>query len=301
MSAATAGARAAAAFQLTPDLLAGRTVIVTGGSMGIGRAAAEAVLQGGARVVIVARGAEALEETRAQLSRTYGDRVDAIAADVSDERAVTALFETVADRFGGIDGVVHAAAIAGPIGRIDEIEPAEWWHALEIDLFGTFLVARAAAIAMRGRGGRIVLLSGGGATAPMPRFSAYACSKAAVVRLTETLAQELAEENIAVNALAPGFVATRIHDSTLAAGERAGIEYLHATEKQLSEGGVPVEHPGKAAAFLLSDAARGINGRLLSAVWDDWAAWPERGAPLDSGDLFTLRRIVPRDRALSWQ
>ena len=278
--------------------LAGRTVVVTGGSMGIGYACAEAALAAGANVVIAARGEHALIAAADQLGAA---RVLARACDVTDGAQVDALFADAIDHFGVIDGVVHAAAVLGPIGEVTDVGEDEWFDAVRVDLFGTFLVARAAARALKRRGGKIVLLSGGGATAPFPRYSAYACSKAGVVRLAETLAEELAPYRIDVNALAPGFVATRMHEATLEAGVRAGEAYLRRTQEELERGGVPAALAAAAAVFLLSAESDGITGRLLAAPWDAWTKWPERVQDIRNSDVFTLRRIVPRDRGMEWQ
>lgn len=281
--------------------LEGRVVLVTGGSLGIGRACAAEALDAGARVMIAARGESALGEAAAALGAGREARVAAAVADVAEPAAVDALVASVVERFGRLDGLVHAAAVPGPIGPATEIDPAEWLEAVRIDLFGSFLVARAAARAMRRTGGgRIVLFSGGGATFPLENYTAYGCSKAAVVRLAETLAAELAPHNIAVNSLAPGFVATRIHDATLAAGARAG-ENLRRVQEELAGGGVPAALGARAAVFLLSDAAEGITGKLVAAPWDAWWAWPERLAELSGSELFTLRRILPTDRGRDWQ
>src|SRR5437867_1761397 len=130
-------------------------------------------------------------------------------------------------------------------------------EAIRINLFGTFLVARQACRLMKTRGGgRLVLFSGGGAATPFPHYTAYACGKAAVVRLTETLAQEMQPFNIQVNCVAPGFVVTRLHQETLVAGDRAGAAFLEQTKRQIESGGVPATVGAGAAAFLLSDAAR---------------------------------------------
>ncbi|HEX7050693.1 MAG TPA: SDR family oxidoreductase [Longimicrobiales bacterium] len=282
--------------------LSGRGCLVTGGSAGIGYACAAEALAAGARVVIAARGAEALEAARARLEDEYGaGRVYAVCADVGRERDVVALVDAATERLGRIDGLIHAAAVLGPIGRAVDVEPAAWWEAIRIDLFGTFLVAREVAKAMRGRGGRMVLLSGGGATSAFPNYTAYACAKVGVVRFAESLAAELEADGIAVNALAPGFVATRIHEATLAAGEAAGADYLRRTREELEAGGVPATLAARAAVFLLSDRAGGITGKLVSAPWDTWWEWPARSEALAGGDLFTLRRIVPRDRGMEWQ
>ncbi|HEX6938357.1 MAG TPA: SDR family oxidoreductase [Longimicrobiales bacterium] len=294
--------RGLAGLERERDDLSGKSVLVTGGSMGIGLACAEEALAAGARVMIAARGREALDAAAAGLAARHGaDRVHAAVADVGVEKEVDALVAAAVERMGGIDGVVHAAAVIGPIGPVLETDAAAWLDAVRVDLWGAFLVARAVGRVMRARGGgRMVLLSGGGATSPFPNYSAYACSKVGVVRLVETLAAELAGAGIEVNALAPGFVATRIHDATLEAGARAGAEYLARTRRELETGGVPAALAGRAAVFLLSDRAAGITGKLVAAPWDEWWTWPERREAVAGSDLFTLRRIVPSDRGLAW-
>lgn len=277
-------------------------MLVTGGSMGIGFACAQAVLAAGARVVIAARGEAGLMAAVDRLGSEHADRVHALAADVADPEAVEELLAGAVQWLGRLDGVIHAAAVQGVIGPALEVDADEWLETVRTNLFGSFLVARAAGRIMgREGGGRIVLFSGGGATSPFPNYSAYACSKVGVVRLTETLAAELEPHRIAVNCVAPGFVATRIHEATLAAGERAGAAYLQRTRDELARGGVPASLGASAAVFLLSDAAAGITGRLLAAPWDAWWEWPSRLDELRDSDLFTLRRIVPRDRGADWQ
>lgn len=290
------------ALELEPEDLSGRSVLVTGGSMGIGFACAEAVLGAGARVVIAARAADALDAAAEQLRAVHGHgRVHAVQADVSRAEDAERLAAEATERMGAIDGLVHAAAVIGPIGPLLDAPAEEWVRTVEINLVGSYRVVAAVGRVMREAGaGRIVLFSGGGGTSPFPNYSAYAASKAAVVRLAETLAVELEPHGVQVNALAPGFVATRMHEATLAAGERAGAEYLDRTRRELEAGGVPPELAARAAVFLLSDRADGITGRLLAAPWDAWWEWPERRAELEGSDLFTLRRIVPRDRGAAW-
>ncbi len=287
----------------TGAILAGRSVLVTGGSRGIGLACARAILEAGGKVLLAARGSDELERARGGLAERFGRRVAAEAGDVARPADVERWIRTASEAFGGLDGLLHAAAVPGPIGPSLDVDPQSWLEAVRVDLFGSFLAARAVARHMRERAaeGSLVLLSGGGATAPFPNYTAYACSKVAVVRLAETLGQELAPLGIRVNALAPGFVATGIHDATLEAGERAGEAYLQRTRLELERGGVPREVAAGAAVFLLSERSSGITGRLLAAPWDDWRHWPERGREIAAGDLFTLRRIVPRDRGADWQ
>src|SRR3989475_7844721 len=122
-----------------------------------------------------------------------------------------------------------------------------------------------------------------------------------VVRLVESLALEVVEHGIRVNCVAPGFVATRMHEQTLAAGEAAGLDYLARTKTELAKGGVPPSVAARTIAFLLSPAAEAITGRFVAATHDHWEQWPEHLAEIRGSDLFTLRRIVPRDRGMDWQ
>jgi NAD(P)-dependent dehydrogenase (short-subunit alcohol dehydrogenase family) len=283
--------------------LAGGAYAVTGGSMGIGLACVRELLRRGGAVAFCARGAGPLEEARAALAAEFpGAAVRAVPADVTDAAAVGRLLDA-AEALGGLRGVVHAAAELGPIGRVVDVEPAEWFDAVRTNLLGAFVVARAGAARFLERGvpGSIVLFSGGGATGPFPHFTAYACGKVGVVRLAETLAQEMADTGIRVNAVAPGFVATRMHQQTLEAGDAAGADYLERTKRDLAAGGVPPELAARAVAFLLSERAAGVTGRLLAAPWDDFERWPEHASEFPGSDLFTLRRIVPRDRGRDWQ
>lgn len=282
--------------------LTGKRIVVTGGSMGIGLACTETCLEGGAQVLICARTEEPLSQALRSLQEKGFTKVAAIVTDVTVEEQVEATFQAAVTQFGGLDGVIHCAGVYGPIGPVTEVEPAAWLETIRINLFGTFLVARQACRLMKGRGGgRLVLFSGGGAATPFPNFTAYACGKAAVVRFTETLAQEMQPFNIQVNCVAPGFVVTRLHQETLAAGDRAGTAFLEQTKRQIESGGVSATIGAGAAAFLLSDEAKGITGKFLAAPYDGWADWPKHLEQLQRTDIFTLRRIVPKDRGMDWQ
>ena len=282
--------------------LSGHTVVITGGGGGLGRACGEEILNAGASVVLCGRDAARLEAAGAALEAGAPGRVDVAPGDVTIPADVERMFAT-ASRRGKPLGVVHAAAVLSAIGPVTTVDPAAWDATVRTNLFGTFLVIRTACRLMEAaaQGGSIVLFSGGGASGPFPNYTAYACSKVAVVRLAETVAQEVAHAGIRINCIAPGFVATGIHEATLRAGSSAGEAYLRRTEAELAEGGVSPSLAARAVAFLLSGEAAGISGRLVSAVHDDWAGWPGRAAEIAASDLFTLRRIVPSDRGHAWR
>jgi NAD(P)-dependent dehydrogenase (short-subunit alcohol dehydrogenase family) len=260
-------------------------VLVTGGSMGIGRAVAKELASNGVELVLVARGVGPLEEARDALP---GEGHEAHALDVSDERA----WSMLVGRLERLDGLVTAAGVLGPVGPVGSYEPAEFWRTIEINLLGTLLAIHHCLPALRAARGAIVTFSGGGATGPLPRYDAYAASKAAVVRLTENLASQLADDGIRVNAVAPGFVATRMHEATLAAGpESAGAEYFARTRHDLSEGGVPPSEAAQLVRLLLDAEVSPFSGKLLSAQWDPWRDPAFRARLAAEPDLATLRRI----------
>jgi len=286
------------------DALAGRTALITGASHGLGLEIARTYLDAGAAgICICGRDANALDRALDELGERAapGQKVIGEVIDVSRPEDVDRLLEVALTGLGEIVILVSNAGVYGPKGRLEEVDWSEWRRAVEINLFGSVLPARALTPHFVERGyGKIVQLSGGGATAPLPRLSAYAASKAGVVRFAETLAEELRGHHVDVNAIAPGALNTRMLDELLGAGPEllGDARYARALEQQRS-GGIPLEQGAKLAVFLGSAASDGITGKLLSAVWDPWQELSERRVDLDS-DVYTLRRILPRDRGLDW-
>ena len=287
------------------DLL-NRNAIVTGGSQGLGRAIAEAFVRAGASLLLCARDSRAAEVAAGELQAlapSPGQRVLARGCDVSDPAEVAALFGAADSGFGGpLHVLVNNAGVQGPTGPTEEIPFEEWKRCLEINLYGTFLPCQAAVERFKRSGyGKIINLSGGGATGPRPNFSAYAVSKTAVVRLTENLATELQPFHIDVNAVAPGALNTRMLDQVLEAGPgKVGEAAYHDALQQVRRGGVPLELGAGLCVYLASAESDGITGKLLSAKWDPWKRLHEYRAELDGSDIYTLRRITPEDRGKNW-
>lgn len=260
--------------------------MITGGSGGIGRATASALASKGWRVTLIARELGALEQIRNELP---GEGHQALSLDVSDEAA----WQRLAPRLGDVNGLVCAAAMLDPVGPIDSYAAADFKRTIEVNLVGTLLAIQVCLPGLRSCQGAVVTFSGGGATAPLPRFDAYAASKAAVARLSENIAAELASDGVRINCVAPGFVATDMHKSTLAAGpERVGASYYQRTQAELERGGVPASEAAQLVCTLLtSDPGAPFTGKLLSAQWDPWRDPSFRLRLFAEPDLATLRRI----------
>lgn len=285
--------------------LQGRNAIITGAGRGLGASIAEHYVAEGASVLLCARDEASLRVVRDRLTamRLGADqRVLVRQTDVGDPAQVDALTVHGLEQLGRIDILVNNAGVYGPFGPLETIAWDEWVDAIRINLLGTVYPCRALIPHFRRqRYGKIICLSGGGATNPLPRVSAYAASKAAVVRFAETLALEVRESGIDVNAVAPGALATRLTDQLLAAGsETIGRTFHDRMEQVRQSGGTPLDVPAKLCVFLGSKESDGITGKLLSAVWDPWQELQSRRGDLDGSDVYTLRRIVPKDRGLSW-
>jgi 3-oxoacyl-[acyl-carrier protein] reductase len=274
--------------------------VVTGGSLGIGREIARAFCGAGDTVVLVAREPGALEAAAEELRRA-GGRAETAVCDVSDDAAVEAAVRGILDAHGRVDVLVNSAGIYGPVGPFVENDLGAWCETVEVNLLGAVRTTRRLLPGMiERRQGSVINLSGGGATGPKPGYSAYAATKTALVRFTEIVAHEVAPYGIRVNAIAPGFVATRLHRATLEAGTAAPD---HAqVEQKLRQGGDDPRRAAELALFLADERSSGVSGRLISAIWDDWASLADRGPELEGSDLFTLRRIddmfyreVPRE------
>lgn len=267
-----------------------RRILVAGASSGIGAAVVQALAADGHDVFACARRLDALRDV------TRGDTLArSRRCDVTDEAQVVDLMRWLREHTDGLEALVVCAGAQGAIGPFADTETEAWWGTLKTNLLGVYLLAKhALPLLKQGLQPRIVTFSGGGSFGTFPRYSAYATAKAGVVRLTECLADELGNWGIAVNAVAPGAVATEIHRATLEAGaERAGAEHYEWTRRMLDTGGRPMSTAVDCVRFLLSEEAGGLTGKTISANHDPWwtPMFQRRLAEIMASDLYTMRRI----------
>lgn len=281
--------------------LKNKTAIITGGSRGIGKAIADAFAREGANLFLISRTESELEMTKKELEK-YGTKIVTQVADVANENDIAKAIRAANEIFPKIDVLVNAAGIHGPIGKLEELDTDDWIKTFAVNIFGTMLMCRAILPIMKKQnsGGRIINFTGGG-EGPFPRFTAYAASKAAVVRFSESLAEELKDDGISINAIAPGDVNTTLFEDVLRQGpEKCGKEQYEQFLRRKEGGGTPPELAAELCVFLASEKSAGITGKVLSAKWDDWKKFQKHIKEIAESDVYTYRRIKPGDRGMRW-
>ncbi len=274
-----------------------KIAIITGGSRGIGKTVVKSLAEAGCKVVAFSIVSQDLQNTQEELLRD-GLHIEIEKVDVSDYEQAQKAINAVAQKFGTVDILVNAAGIYGPIGLFRDNEIKKWSEALQVNLIGTVNCTHAVLpIMMENKAGKIINFSGGGAVNYFPNFSAYATSKAAVVRFTETVAEELKPHNIQINAIAPGAVNTKLLDESLEAGKDAvGEKFYEKIVNQKREGGDSPQLAADLILFLISDRSFNLTGKLISAKWDSWKDWDEAEiARLKNSSEYNLRRIDNKD------
>ncbi|HEX5386571.1 MAG TPA: SDR family oxidoreductase [Gemmatimonadales bacterium] len=269
-----------------PDLT-GQVAVVTGGGRGLGRAFATALAAAGAAVAVAARSAAELEATVSDIERA-GGRALAHATDVTDASAVAALMDRVEASFGPITLLVNNAGAPSPLGPLAENEADAWWRCVEVNLRGPMLCMREVLPRMIARRrGRIVNIASGAGTRGLPYFSAYATSKAALIRLTEIAAVENAPHGVAVFAIEPGTVRTAMAEHVLESPDgRRWMPWF----REIFESGrdVTPERAAELVVFLASGQGDALAGRLVSRA-DDPAALARSAEDIVRRDLLVLR------------
>jgi NAD(P)-dependent dehydrogenase (short-subunit alcohol dehydrogenase family) len=272
-------------------------LVLTGSSTGIGRALATQLLARGHRVWGLAR------SDQTDFAAQHPDAFFFSRCDVADWTQVQLSAQAVASAWAHVDGLICCAGIQGEIGPAISADPAGWSQTVRANLDGTFFPIRAfhGLLTRTPRRAKVIAFSGGGATKARANFSAYGVAKSGVVRLIETLAEELCDQPIDLNSIAPGAIYTRLTDEVLDLGPKvAGRAEYAAAQKQKISGSDSLEKALSLVEWLLSTASDGISGRLLAAPWDHWSVLDQHRKLLAGSDIYTLRRILPEDRGMDF-
>lgn len=284
--------------------LQGKTAVITGATRGLGKILADYFWRSGAHIILVARDQAKLNSVINHLGDKTSKNQTALAftLDLAQASHVEKFAAELVQAYK-VNILVNNAALQGPIGPVWENDQQKWQETLQVNLLSPITLCRAVMPSMiKHQAGKIINLSGGGAAAARENFSAYAVSKAGLVRFSETLAEEVKPWNVSVNCLAPGLMNTDMVKEMLAAGEeKMGTkEYTQIINKMNSATDDVIKRAAELCLFLASDQSNGITGKLISAQWDPWQELHHYLDDLQQTDIYTLRRIVPKDRHKTW-
>lgn len=275
-----------------------KVVLISGASQGLGAHLTRVFCERGAYVVAFSRNINTLKKNLGSLELEFKPNLNLIKCDVTNDREVDNLITYTINSYKKIDVLINNAGVYGPMGPIEKVNLTEWKKAFDINFYGSVnTIVKTLPFFKKNKSGRIIQLSGGGATSPLPFITSYASSKAAIVRFVESVALEVKRFNITINAIAPGPLNTSMLESVLSAGkENVGEEFFLKALEQKKRGGTPFHYASDLALYLASDLSSNISGKLISAVWDKYKIWPNNKQFLNNPDLYTLRRIVGKDR-----
>ena len=235
----------------------GRTVVITGGAAGLGRAFAVGFAERGANVVVADIDERGSAETVRRI-RDAGGRALAVRADVTDRASTDALMAAATEEFGALHALVNNAAIYATIHRAPfaDIDPDEWDRVMAVNVKGTWQCS-ASAVARMAEGGAIVNIASATVFSGSPQWMHYVASKGAVIGMTRTLAREVGERGITANVIAPGFTLTEASRAQLEDAETYGV-----SARAIRRASVPEDIVGT-ALFLTSPDAAYITGQTI--------------------------------------
>jgi 3-oxoacyl-[acyl-carrier protein] reductase len=280
------------------------TIFISGGTSGLGFQTAEHFVSSGASVIICGRNSASVENSIRRLKEVArsDQSILGFTCDVADAASVSKMFVEINQLGMSVQVLVCNAGVIGPIDEFLKNDLTEWQNAFNINFYGTLnLVAATLPEMLLSKKGRVIHISGGGATSPLFGMSSYAASKAAAVRFIETLALEYKDSGITFNSIAPGMLKTKLLNQMLEAGpERIGKSLFKKSSAKADASSDSSARAIELIDFLLSDSSSEISGKLISAEWDNWSEWPNHLSELNSSDIYTLRRITGRDRGQNW-
>ncbi len=262
------------------------TVLITGAGRGIGKRLALGFAQSGAKTGLFGRSQGLLDATKLEIENAGGSAIR-LRGDVCKFDEVCNAVDRMTAAWGGVYALIANAGVQGPIGPFAEQKPPRWQEVFETNVIGVFNCCRAVLPQMiQRRSGKILIVSGEGASSPRPNFAPYAATKAALARFVESVAEEVREHNVQINSISPGEAYTSMTDEILRAGAAAGIAETERAERVRVTGGATPDKQIQLALFLASERSNHVTGRLLT-VQDDWKKLESENIRQDS---YTLRR-----------
>lgn len=275
-----------------------KTILITGANRGLGLNLAIKFIKKKYIVILCSKNFKNFKKEIKKYNDIDESKIYFINSDVSKYEDIIKVKKYLKSKIKKLDILINNAARIGPIGEFHKNNNKDWIKTIETNLFGSInMIKISLPFLKKSKRGKIIQISGGGASGPFPNFSAYATSKVAIVRFIETISIELKKYNIDANCIAPGNLKTDLQKKVFEAGKSAtGDEYYNKINKLLKRKKENFSKPIKLIEFLISDKSNGISGKLISAVWDNWKIFDKNKLKLMNQDVYTLRRIVGKER-----
>lgn len=278
-----------------------KTCMITGASRGLGQLLSQYFAKLGFNLILVTSNLKTLKSSSKSIELDQDQRMLLVEANFLKKGFEVKMFEEINNFCSTVDILINNAAIQGPIGPFLNLDFNDWEDSIRVNFLSTALVTKKTLDFMNNKkGGAVINLSGGGSAGLRPNLSAYACSKTALVRFTETVASELENTNINMNAIAPGAMPTDMMRELIDMPENIIGKKERLLAKKTLESDFNVGDIGDLCLFLSQPTSRKISGKLISVKWDNWENWLNHIEQLDKSDLYTLRRITARDKGFAW-
>jgi len=282
-------------------ILKNKISVILGATGVIGEAIVKEYAKEGSGLIIVGRNRKKLNEIRKKYKNSI---IQTLVADVSSLRDLKKLKTNLSKKVKNIDVVVIATGIYGEISNFMESDPQKWARAIEVNLLGTvWSIHYLLPFLKKSKRGKIIVFAGGG-EGPLENFSSYVSSKGGILRFVETVASEFKKMKIEINAISPGLVNSGfVRDIIKVGPKKVGLKKYKEALRQIKngEGVVSPESGAELVVFLGSRKSDGLSGRYFSAVWDNWREIPKHKDIINKSDIYTLRRIKPKDRGYDWK
>ncbi len=279
-----------------------KNIIITGATGGLGSELAIEFIKLEANIFLFGRNRTKLKSLQKKLISyaSSNQKIEIIALDFSSiniEKDLISIFS----KLPSIDILINNAAIHGPIGNFWENDFSLWKNAFQINFYCPMIITRLVIPSMISKNkGKIINISGGGATSSRPGFSSYAISKTSLVRFTEIVSDELRDFNIDVNIIAPGSMPTKLLKEVVEYDKNDINPNEVNSARNVFKNGGSLTKAKDLCVFLASESSDGISGKLISAIWDPWKKFNIYKDKLVNSDIYNLRRIIPEDRNENW-
>ena len=274
-------------------------VLITGANGFLGQHLSKFYLEKNFSLILLARSFDEGFKDFLLNNSNDNNTVDFFICNLLDENTTIKAIDSIKAKYQSINVLINNAATQEPINYAEDMDIDDWRRSIELNLnipvkFSIEMIP----LLKKNDFSSIINISGGGATSPRVQFSAYAAAKSALVRFTEVISLELEKYNIHVNSIAPGIMPSRMMQD-IQSNEKVNENEKKVADQSL-DNAFDIHEVLELFYFLSTKASEGITGRLISAKWDNWKYWPNNIEELKNNDLYTLRRIIAKNKGFNW-